>query len=97
MYELEMKMNIRLALQNTLSQFPGLAIQQMEISGTFWWIQVVKEDSVLTFEVDEIAQVACVLERKNVGYRGVNKFMNIFMNEMEQTGEEEEDPRPIES
>jgi hypothetical protein len=90
-------MTVQIALQNTLAQFPGLVLQHMNLSGGFWCIRIAKEDATITFEVDAHAHVACVLERKNVGYRSVAKFMNALMNELEQVDDEGEDPRPVES
>jgi hypothetical protein len=93
-------MNIPVAIQNTVSQFPGFVVENTTKNGTLWTIRVSREDTLLIFEIDENVGYVCVLERKNIGARGLNRFMNTFVEEVEYvmgssddpSGDEGEDP-----
>jgi len=74
-------MNIHVAIQNTVAQFQGITIERIETQGTRWTIQVKRDDMELTFEIDDTIGVASVLERKNMGYRSMSRFMDTFIEE----------------
>lgn len=91
-------MNIHVALQNTLAQFQGITVEHVSKQGTLWNIKIVKGDAEIVFEIDEVDCYACVLERKNLGYKSVSRFMTAFIEEIEllvdddMEIEEDEDP-----
>jgi hypothetical protein len=68
----------------------------MTSSGGFWNFRISLGDAYLEVEVDGIALVACVLDKKNLGYKSISKFMTALMDELEHT-DIGEDPRPVES
>ena len=97
-------MNIEVALQNTLVKFEGLTVEHIDKQGTLWTIKIAKGDAEMKFEIDENEGYACVLERKNLGYKSVSRFMTTFIEEIEDlfdqdghddSSSEEEDEDPI--
>ena len=84
-------MNIHVAIQNTVSQFPGMVIQSISQQNRYWKILVAKDDMSIEFEIDETIRSVCVLEKKNLGFKSLSRFMNAFMEEVESL-EEDEDP-----
>ena len=85
-------MNIHVALQNTLVQFEGIRVDHINKEGTLWTIKIAKGDAEMEFEIDERVRVVCLLQRKNLGYKSVSRFMNVFVEEIEMTEEIDEDP-----
>lgn len=85
-------MNIYVAIQNTVAQIPGMTIQSISKQSTFWKIIVVKEDIFIHFELDEASYTVCVIEKKNVGYKSISRFMKVFLEEVDGLEPEEEDP-----
>lgn len=45
----------------------------------------------IDFEINETIRSVCVLEKKNLGYKSLSRFMNAFM-EVVESMEEDEDP-----
>ncbi len=86
-------MTIRTAIDNTISQFPSLQLQTIQYSNRIWTFQVGIDNAKIKVELDELTNCACVLERKNIGYKSMHRFMNALMHELEQL-EEDEDPIP---
>jgi len=86
-------MNILVAIQNTLAHFNGVVLQEATQSGSLWLIRITKGEMMLEFEIDERIRTACVLERKNFGYKSMSRFMNTFLEEIGLL-EEDEDPIP---
>ena len=84
-------MNIYVAIQNTVAQIAGMSIQTINKENHFWKIVVVKGDVSLNLELDEETRTVCVIEKKNVGYKSISRFMELFLDEVEKT-EEDEDP-----
>ena len=84
-------MNIYVAIQNTVAQIAGMSIQTINKEDRFWKIVVAKGDVSINFELDEETRTVCVIEKKNVGYRSISRFMELFLDEVEKT-EEDEDP-----
>lgn len=84
-------MNIYVAIQNTVAQIPGMTIQSINKQDTFWKIIVAKEDISINFELDEATRTVCVIEKKNIGCKSISRFMKLFLDEVEET-EEDEDP-----
>ena len=82
-------MNIQVALQNTIAKFEGLAVEHIGKQGTLWRIKIAKGDAELEFEIDEISCCPCVLERKNLGYKSVSRFMTTFLEEIEDLVDED--------
>ena len=76
-------MNIQVAIQNTMAQFPGVELVSVGAQGSIWTIRIKREDMELLFEIDARVGVPCVLERKNMGYRSMSRFMNAFVEEVE--------------
>ena len=87
-------MNILVAIQNTLAHFNGVVLQEATQSGSLWLIRITKGEMMLEFEIDEHIRSACVLERKNIGYKSMSRFMNTFLEEIDLL-EEDEDPIPL--
>ncbi len=86
-------MNILVAIQNTLAHFNGVVLQEATQSGSLWLIRITKGEMMLEFEIDERIRTACVIERKNCGYKSMSRFMNTFLEEIGLL-EEDEDPIP---
>jgi hypothetical protein len=84
-------MNIHVAIQNTVAQFQGMVIETITCQNNFWRILVAKNDMTIEFEVDEVTHMICVLEKKNLGYKSLSRFMNAFLEEI-QSMEGDEDP-----
>lgn len=84
-------MNIHVAVQNTVAQFPGMVIQNIHCQNGYWRILVAKNDMTIDFEINETVRSVCVLEKKNLGYKSLSRFMNAFM-EVVESMEEDEDP-----
>lgn len=85
------KMNIHVAIQNTIAQFQGVTVNHINKQGTLWNIRISKEDREMEFEIDEIIRTVCVLERKNFGLKSVSRFMSVFIEEIDSLEDEEED------
>lgn len=88
-------MNIYVAAQNTIAQFEGFQIEDIRCNGTTWTIRVKRDYMELTFEIDERVGVACVLDRKNIGYKSMSRFMNTFIEEVESTIGDEDPVNPL--
>lgn len=84
-------MNVHVAIQNTVAQIQGMVIETITCQNNFWKIVVTKNDIMIAFEVDAISHMICVLEKKNLGYKSLSRFMNTFIEEMESL-EVDEDP-----
>lgn len=84
-------MNIYVAIQNTVAQIAGMTIQSISKENKYWKIVVAKGDIFINFELDEETRTVCVIEKKNVGYKSIGRFMELFLDEVEKT-EEDDDP-----
>jgi hypothetical protein len=87
-------MNMHLVIQNTVAHFPGMVIQQIHYQNQYWRIRVAKDDMSIEFDMHETIRTPCVLEKKNLGFKSLSKFMNTFMEELDSMMEEE-DPIPL--
>lgn len=87
-------MNIQVALQNTIARCNGLTVQSITQQGTLWTIRLeMPEERLLEFEIDEIVCCPCVIQRKNLGYNSLSRFMTALIEEIENL-EEDDDPIP---